>query len=178
MDGVERESSIYPQWTNGAAFGLFCDGGYKSFQKAGGRRRKIEPMCGWGFAAYRTSKPSSDGTPLHECCGKVTTQVSSPLYCGAIRLSNSVAELEAALEACLWLTYQSELPDPIIPKGSPIQSIFDAKYTINILLGTVKPKCNLALAMAVRAAWKLCCDCFKMGGSRMEEITCGRCGKF
>ena len=72
------------------------------------KRRKHEVECGWGFCIFPSPNPEVWQVPIVEMCGPTVLDRTHPLQVGAVRLTNNTAELQAALEAGLWMLAQAQ----------------------------------------------------------------------
>ncbi len=142
----------------------------------GVERGGLEQQCGWGFALYANGQPEIWENPVMELCGPTTLSDIDPLYVGAVRLSNNTAELQAPLEAMLWLLAQLDSHQPVVQRSAQIQMTFDSLYVVKLLLGELRPVRNLALIATLLTVWAQCCDCFAMGRPQWRKAHRGDVG--
>ena len=146
MDAMEYETELMycERWPPEQAFGICSDGSYQQWVGRGARRRRITPKAGWGFAVFANAAPAASGDALARRCGHVALDEMDPWFVNAVRLSNGTAELQGALEVCIWLMEQLEWESPVIPRGSNVQTVFDASYVIGVVTGSARPRQNVA----------------------------------
>ena len=146
----------------GNVYHVFTDGSFKDFTMRGGRRRRGPARCGWGFTIFSKYGFEEEPEPEFRLCGPVVLSREEELFVGAVRLSNNVAELQAALECSLWLLGQLSSPAPLVPQGAFVLFTFDSQYVQKLILAQFQPRFNVVLVCALRAAWKACAGKFNM----------------
>ena len=136
----------------------FTDGHFKA-RFSNSRRRKpvakcprIEPTCGWAFGIYLgdniLQEPSST---IKEVCGPVTESSCDPLFLGAVRKSNNVAELTAAFDLGWWILGNHQ---QLRTRGHLHLCVyFDSLYTLRLIQHLFEPKANVTLANLTLFVW-------------------------
>lgn len=115
---------------------------------------------GWGFIGYKKgiSKPHPSDDPIIEARGGVQLDINLEGYCGAVRHSRAVAELDAAFELCAYLLSKLEQArspsrqkqEWTLQRGDTVAIRPDTQYVIGIMEGKFIPRDNVVLAHLFR----------------------------
>ena len=116
--------------TDGSILDVYTDG-----SGTAGKCSKTTP-AGWGFVILQ------DRDPQHEAYGPVITDNTSPFHCGATVGTNNTAELQAWMEAALFL---------LATPPREVTFFYDSKWMANMVRGQARPKRHKQMVVNARA---------------------------
>ena len=116
------------------------------------RNALVEPTCGWAFGLCLRDSPLQEfPSAIKEACGPVTEVSCDPLFLGAVRRSNNVAELTAAFELGWWILGNHM---QLRSRGHLRLLVYlDSSYTLRLLQHLFEPKANVFLALLTQFVW-------------------------